>query len=264
MSELSLAARPRAAGFWPRIGAVWFRHMRVYTRNLFSNALPPFIEPIIFLAGIGLGLGAAVGPMEGIPYVRFLALGLLVTAAMFTASFEMSYGTYIRLTFEKVYDSMLGAPLTALDLMLGEILWCATKGAVFTLSVLLMCLLFGALTPGWVIAAPVVGFLAGLLFSVLALFVTTLVSNINNFNFFFSGFLSPMFFFSGVVFPVSNLPAWLLPVAEAMPLTHPVRLVRGLANGFSLIHVWDLAYITAFTALIGWVAIRRFTRTLVE
>ena len=68
------------AGFPSRIGAVWFRHMRVYTRNLFSNALPPFIEPIIFLAGIGLGLGSAVGPMEGIPYIQFLALGLLMTA----------------------------------------------------------------------------------------------------------------------------------------------------------------------------------------
>ncbi len=264
MSELTAAAGVHAAGFWPRVGSVWFRHMRVYTRNLFSNALPPFIEPIIFLAGIGLGLGAAVGPMEGIPYIRYLALGLLMTAAMFTAAFEMSYGTYIRLSFDKVYDGMLGAPLTALDLMLGEILWCGTKGAVFTLSVLATCLAFGALPVGWILAAPVVGFLAGLMFAVLALLVTTMVANISNFNFFFSGLLSPMFFFSGVVFPLSSLPVWLLPVAEALPLTHPVRLVRGLSGGFSLIHAWDLAYIGIFSWLVGWLAIRRITRKLVE
>jgi lipooligosaccharide transport system permease protein len=238
--------------------------MRVYTRNLFSNALPPFIEPIIFLAGIGLGLGAAVGPMEGIPYIRFLALGLLMTAAMFTSAFEMSYGTYIRLVFEKVYDSMLGAPLTAMDIMVGEILWCGTKGAVFTLSVLIICLLSGALQAGWVIAAPVIGFLTGVMFAVLSLLVTTLVSNINNFNFFFSGFLSPMFFFSGVVFPLSNLPSWLRPVAEAVPLTHPVRLVRGLSGGLLPIHLWDLAYIVGFTVLVGWIALLRMRRKLIE
>jgi lipooligosaccharide transport system permease protein len=261
---ISFAASVQVARLRQRIGAVWFRHMRVYVRNLFSNALPPFIEPIIFLAGIGLGLGANIGPMGGLPYIRFLALGLLVTAAMFTASFEMSYGTYIRLTFEKVYDGMLGAPLTALDLMVGEILWCGTKGAVFTLSVLVVCLISGALPFGWVIVSPLVGFLAGLMFAVLALMVTTLVSNINNFNFFFSGLLSPMFFFSGVVFPISNLPSWLIPVAELMPLTHPVRLVRGISGGLELVHIWDIAYILLFTGLIGLWAVRRMIKRLVE
>jgi lipooligosaccharide transport system permease protein len=264
MSEDWAGGPVRVAGFFPRVGAVWFRHMRVYVRNLFSNALPPFIEPIIFLAGIGLGLGAAVGTMEGLPYIRFLAMGLLMTAPMFTASFEMTYGTYIRLTFEKVYDGMLGAPLTALDLMAGEILWCGTKGAVFTLSVLLVCLLFGALPVGWVLASPLIGFLAGIMFAVLALLVTTVVSNINNFNFFFSGLLSPMFFFCGVVFPVSNLPPWLVPVAEVMPLTHPVRLVRGISTGLAPIHLWDLAYIVVFIALVGWVAVKRMIGRLVE
>ncbi|HTP57916.1 MAG TPA: ABC transporter permease, partial [Spirochaetia bacterium] len=234
------------------------------TRNLFSNALPPFIEPIIFLMGIGLGLGANIGPMQGLPYVRFLAFGLLMTAAMFTAAFEMSYGTYIRLMFDKIYDSMMGAPLTALDIMLGEILWCGTKGGVFTASVLVICLAFGALPLGWIVLSPVIGFLTGLMFAVLALLATTVVSNISNFNFFFSGLLSPMFFFSGVVFPLSSLPHFLLPVAEVLPLTHPVRLVRGFATGFGLIHLWDLGYCAIFILLVGWVAIRRITGKLVD
>jgi lipooligosaccharide transport system permease protein len=264
MSELMGTDVALVPPFPARIGAVWFRHMRVYTRNLFSNALPPFIEPLIFLMGIGLGLGANIGPMQGLPYIRFLAFGLLMTAAMFTAAFEMSYGTYIRLMFDKIYDSMMGAPLTALDIMLGEILWCGTKGAVFTASVLIVCLAFGALPVGWIILSPAIGFLTGLIFAVLALLVTTFVSTISNFNFFFSGLLSPMFFFSGVVFPLSSLPPFLLPVAEALPLTHPVRLVRGFATGFDVIHLWDLAYCALFIGLVGWVAIRRIIRKLVD
>jgi lipooligosaccharide transport system permease protein len=264
MSDLTATTRAFVPTFPARVGAVWYRHMRVYARNLFSNALPPFIEPIIFLMGIGLGLGANIGPMQGLPYIQFLAFGLLMTAAMFTAAFEMSYGTYIRLMFDKIYDSMMGAPLTAFDIMLGEILWCGTKGAVFTASVLIICLAFGTLPVGWVAFSPVVGFLTGLMFAVLALLVTTLVSNISNFNFFFSGLLSPMFFFSGVVFPLSKLPRFLLPVAEVLPLTHPVRLVRGFATGFNLIHLWDLAYCALFIVLVGWVAIRRIIRKLVD
>ena len=40
-----------------RLYSVWYRHMRVYTKNLVSNGLPPFLEPLLFLLGIGLGLG---------------------------------------------------------------------------------------------------------------------------------------------------------------------------------------------------------------
>lgn len=247
-----------------RLGSVWYRHMRVYTRNIFSNALPPFIEPLIFLAGIGLGLGMFIKEMDGMPYIQFLATGLLITASMFTAAFEMTFGTYIRLTFDKVYDGMLGAPLTPTDLMLGEILWCGTKGAIFTISVQLVCTLFGALPVDWILLSPILGFASGIMFAVMSLLVTTLVDNINNFNFYFSGFISPMFFFAGVVFPLQNLPAWLLPLAEAMPLTHPVRLVRGLTQGFNLIHLWDIGYMVAFTLIVGWIAIRRTRRMLID
>lgn len=252
--------------FWSRISSVWYRHMRVYVRNLFSNALPPFIEPLIFLAGIGLGLGSQIATVDGLRYIEFLALGLLITASMFTASFEMSFGTYIRLTFEKVYDGMLGAPLKALDLMIGEILWCGTKGAVFTISVLIVCLIFGALSPSWqlILLSPVIGFLAGIMFAVLALFVTTLVANINNFNFFFSGFISPMFFFSGAVFSLSNLPGWVAYIAEVFPLTHPVRLIRGINSGLEWVHLWDLAYIVVFTLIIGWWSIKRINKKLID
>jgi lipooligosaccharide transport system permease protein len=242
--------------------------MRVYTKTLFSNALPPFLEPLIFLVGIGFGLGAFVPTMAGIPYVSFLAAGILVTSSMYTAAFEMSYGTYIRMVFDKVYDGMLGAPVSADDLMIGEILWCGTKGAVFSFSVLLVCLLFGALSPGWILAAPLVGFLTGLMFAVLSLLITTLVDNLDNFNFYFTGLLSPMFFFSGVVFPLESLPRFLLPVAEILPLTHCVRLVRGFSagpgQGLGLVHLWDFAYCTIFILVIGSLAIGRIKKRLVD
>ena len=115
----------------PRIYSVWFRHMRVYTKHLISNGLPPFLEPLIFLAGIGLGLGKYIVSMDGVPYIQFLAVGLVITSSMYTSAFECSYGTFIRLEYEKVYDGMLGAPLTVNNLLIGEILWAGTKGLFF-------------------------------------------------------------------------------------------------------------------------------------
>lgn len=253
-----------------RLYSVWYRHMRVYTRNLFSNGLPPFLEPLIFLAGVGLGLGQFIGTMDGVPYIEFLGVGLLVTAGMWTASFECTYGTFIRLEFEKVYDGMLAAPITARDLIVGELIWAGTKGIFFTFAVLVVFLILAVFGYPVVplpqaLLTPLFGFLVGLMFGTMSMFVTSFVKVINHFNFYFTGLLSPMFFFSGVVFPLSQLPRGLQWFAELVPLTHPTRLVRGLCTGrYDWIMLADLAYILAFIAIMGLLAVRRLQKRMIR
>jgi lipooligosaccharide transport system permease protein len=250
--------------FVSRILSVWYRHFRVYSKSLISNALPPFLEPLIFLAGIGLGMASYLPQMAGMPYLTFLATGLPMTAAMFTAAFECAYGTFIRLEFDKAYEGMLTAPLSVGDIFIGEILWCGTKGMFFSLAVVLVVACFGLVPMPASLGTCLVGFLAGVMFAALSLLITSFVSNINHFNFYFTGFLSPMFFFSGIVFPVENLPKMLRPMAEIFPLTHVVRLARGVAMlSFRPAMVGDLIFIVAFTAVIGWAAIARLRKKLI-
>ena len=248
-----------------RLYSVWFRHVLVYTRNLISNGLPPFLEPLIFLAGVGIGLGKYIVSMDGMPYLEFLASGLMITSAMYTASFECTFGTFIRLEFDKVYDGMLAAPITVNDLLIGEIFWAGTKGLFFSFAVLSMITLFGIIPVSTSIFAPVVGFLTGVMFGSVSLLVTSFVKTINHFNFYFTGVLSPMFFFSGVVFPVSSLPQILQPIAEIMPLTHSVRLVRALcAVHFEAGLLLDLLYCLVFTAVMGYLAIQRLRKRMIQ
>ena len=111
---------------------------------------------------------------------------------------------------------------------------------------------------------PIVGFLTGLMFASLSLFVTSFVKSINHFNFYHTGFLSPMFFFSGVVFPVSSLPAPMRVLSELLPLTHAVRPVRAISTGqYGLVFLGDLAYIAAFVAIFGTLAVWRLRKRLV-
>ncbi|MCU0916583.1 MAG: ABC transporter permease [Planctomycetes bacterium] len=249
-----------------RLYSVWYRHVRVYTKNLLSNGLPPFLEPLLFLAGVGLGLSKYITQsMEGLSYIEFLGTGLLVTAAMFTAAYECTFGTFIRLEFEKVYDGMLAAPITVNDLIIGEIIWAGTKGVFFTFAVLCVLTAFRIVRLPEGLLTPLVGFITGVMFATLSLWVTSFVKTIQHFNFYLTGVLSPMFFFSGVVFPVSNLPSSVRFAAEIMPLTHCVRLARAVCIGqYPPGLLLSLAYAVVFTVLTGWLAIRRLRRRLIR
>jgi lipooligosaccharide transport system permease protein len=251
--------------FATRVGSVWFRHMRVYVKDLVSNGLPPFLEPLIFLAGMGLGIAQYVPNLTTMTYLQFLATGLLMTSAMFTASFECTYGTFVRLEFDKAYDGMLAAPLSVRDVLLGEALWSGTKGAFFSLAVLIIISAFGIVNFLTALLIPIVGFLAGFLFASIGLFVTSFVKNMNHFNFYFTGLLSPMFFFCGTVFPITNLPYSLQIVSEFLPLTHAVRLGRATAMWqFDLSLLLDLLYVLAVSVAIFEFAVVRLRKRMIH
>jgi lipooligosaccharide transport system permease protein len=248
-----------------RLGSVWYRHFRTYTKDIISNGFPPFLEPLIFLAGMSLGLARYVPNLVGMSYLQFLATGLVMTSAMFTAAFECTFGTFIRLEFDKTYDGMLAAPLSVANVVLGEALWAGTKGAFFSFAVLVIVSAFGIVNFFSALLVPLVGFLTGFLFAAIGLLVTSIVNNINNFNFFFTGLLSPMFMFCGTIFPISNLPAPLQVVAEFLPLTHPVRLGRAVAMGtYQPTLFLDLLYVVGVSVLIMWIAIIRLRKRMVK
>lgn len=223
-----------------RLLAVVHRHWLVYRSTFLANALPAFMEPMLFLLAIGIGLGVYVddaGGMRGLPLGAFMGPGALAMTAMFTAAFETSYGTFVRLVYQKSYDGMLATPLTPTDVFLGELLWCGCKGVLFTTIVLGVYLGFGAYR-GWLghveltaVAIPLVGGCCSMLFGGLAYHATAMTKNLSNFSFFITGTLSPMALFSGMMFPVADLPPVLREVAYSLPLFHVTEVNRLLMFG---------------------------------
>ena len=260
-----IALQIKPPSIFNRVSNVWYRHYRVYTKNIFSNGIPVFFEPLILLLAMGLGFQKSLGNMEGVKYINFIASSIIATASMFTASFECTFGTFIRLEFDKTYDGMLSAPINYKYLLLGEILFCGTKGLFFSYCILLVIYAFGLVSMPAAILAPLGGFLSAVMFSVLSLLITSFVTNINHFNFYFSGLITPLFFFSGTLFPVSYLPGKIKILAYILPLSHPVNIVRAFClNRFNYNLIFDLIYIILFIIIIGFFAIKRLKKKLVS
>jgi len=250
--------------FAQRVYSVWYRHVLVYVKNIFSNGIPPFLEPILFLLGVGLGLGGFVGEINNIPYINFLAVGIIAPPAMFTAAYECTFGTFIRLEFDKVYDGMIAASIDIKDLFIGEILFAGTKGLFFSSAVLLVLSVFGLIESPMAIFTVFIGFFTAMMFAVLSLLVTSVVNNINHFNFYFTGFITPGFFLSGIVFPLNTLPKYLELFAQLFPLVHSVNLMRAFCfNSFKISLIGDMFYIIFLILIVGYFAIRRLKNKII-
>jgi lipooligosaccharide transport system permease protein len=246
-----------------RVFSVWHRHYRVYTRSFFANATPAVFEPIFFMLAIGIGLGRYIGvTFLGLDYGAYMAPGILAMTSIYTASFETTYNTYVRMQYQRTYDSMLATPLTVHDVFWGEVLWCATKGFFFSFIVALVLLAFGKLLTVWAVLIPVVGFATGMAFGGLSLLVTSLVSNMNQFQFYFTLFLTPLIFFSGLTFPVNTLPAPLDTIAYCLPMFHVIESFRVVTSGTqhmtaSLWIVLSPAVLLVMAAGFSWIGIWR-------
>jgi lipooligosaccharide transport system permease protein len=236
----------------------------MYRRTWKLNILPNFFEPLLYLVSIGVGVGAYVSEMGGTSYVQFLAPGLVAVAAMNGASFEVTYNAFVRMNFEKTYESMLTTPIQPEDVLLGEILWAVTRASIYGGCFFLVLAAAGlAPLPAALWALPVIP-LTGLLFAALGIAFSLRIPNIDLFSFYFTLFLTPLFLFSDVFFPLEErlAGAWLR-VAEALPLLHPVRLMRAaFAGEAKAILLWDVAYVLALSAALLALAARQVRRRL--
>jgi lipooligosaccharide transport system permease protein len=242
----------------PHALAVWNRNLMQYKRTWKLTLLPNFFEPVLYLVSIGIGVGAYISEMGGTSYVAFLAPGLIAVAAMNGASYEVTYNAFVRLNFEKTYESMLTTSIQPEDLLAGEVLWAVTRSLIYGACFFLVIAAFGlAPMPAALLAIPIIP-LTGLLFAAIGIVFSLQIPSINLFSFYFTLFITPLFLFSDIFFPIAERLSgtWLL-VAEALPLLHPVRLIRAaFAAEASWILLWDAAYIFVASGVLLVVAAR--------
>jgi lipooligosaccharide transport system permease protein len=215
------------------------RNWIVYKKDLVANISPTVADPALILVSLGLGLGPFLTNIEGMSYMKFLAPGLTVATALFTAFFEASHGFYVRMTFENVFKAMLTTPIGVAEVIFGEFIWVGLKGAVMAVGVGIVLALFGLMTNPWLIPAlAIVGFLVAVPCGAMGLISTASVSNINQFQTVYSFIIAPLYFLSGIFFPIEQMAPLLRGVAEFFPLIHGVRLAqslfwdRGIADAF--------------------------------
>jgi lipooligosaccharide transport system permease protein len=216
-------ALPANATNWT---SVWRRNYLVWRKLAAASMIGNLADPMIYLFGLGLGLGLMVGHVDGVSYIAFLAAGTVGSSVMMSATFEAMYSGFSRMHVQRTWEAIMHTPLTLGDIVVGEIVWAASKAMLSGAAIMLVAGMLGyAHFPSMLLALPVIA-LAGLAFASLAMVVTALAPSYDFFMFYQTLVLTPMLLLSGVFFPLAQLPEGIRRAAMVLPLAHAVELIR--------------------------------------
>ena len=211
--------------------AVWRRNFLVWRRLAIPSILGNLADPLIMLFGLGYGLGAMVGNLQGSSYFAFLAAGFVASSTMYAATFESLYSAFSRMHVQRTWEGIVNAPMTLDDVLAGECAWAATKALAAGGCMLVIVTGFGYARGLYAIAALPVVLLVGLAFAALGLAINALANGYDFFSYYMTLVLTPMMMLSGVFFPIEQMPAAIQLAAKVLPLYHGVAVVRPLLSG---------------------------------
>lgn len=210
---------------------VWRRNFLVWRKLAIPSMLGNLADPMLYMLGLGYGLGALVGEVGGLPYITFLAAGTVCYSTMNTATFEALYSAFSRMQVQKTWDAIMNAPVNLDDIVLAETLWAASKSFLSGVSVLIVVWLLGLSHSPLTLWIVPLAFLVGITFASLGLIMNAVSPSYEFFLYYFTLFVTPMVLLCGVFFPVTQLPEALQMVSAVLPLTHAVMLARPLVSG---------------------------------
>lgn len=211
---------------------VWRRNFLVWKKLAGPSLLGNLADPLLYMLGLGYGLGRLLPEVEGVPYLNFLAAGMMAYSVMNSASFETLYSAFSRMHVQKTWDAILNTPLTLRDVMLGELMWATSKSLLSGIAILLVIGALGLYADfALLLALLPVALLTGFCFAGLGLAINAISPNYDFFMYYFTLAITPMVLLGGVFYPPSALPDWLAAFATWLPLTHAVELTRPLVLG---------------------------------
>jgi ABC-2 type transport system permease protein len=230
------------------IYVLWLRQLKRYVRSR-ARIIGSLGQPLLFLIGLGFGLGPVFQRAGMGNYIQFLAPGVIAMTVLFTSVFS---------GIELIWDRQFGflketlvAPVSRLTIMIGRVLGGATVAVAQGLILLVICLVAGFRFPS-LATVPLALFIMALiavLFTALGTAIASLMRDFQGFQLIMNFLVLPMFFLSGALFPLGDAPWLLKAIARVNPLSYGVDGLRGTLGGIAYFQTTtDIAVLVSVTA----------------
>ena len=241
---------------------IFLREMIIFKRRLFriGYLFSTMITPLLYLVAFGLGLGRGIN-IDGVSYLAFVVPGICAMSSMTNSYTWIATSISVGRLHFKTFEEYQVSPVTAWDIMLGEVLGGVVRGLFASSLILVAGAAFGAGFP----VTPVfflVWVLNCLIFACFGVVSGFWAKSHEDTAMFSNFFIMPMAFFCGTFFPVDKLPGCIEGFLYFLPLTHASKALRAsfLGQEVELVSIAIMLVIFVVSLYWGVIMIRRSNR----
>lgn len=254
-ADLVLTAdrRPFAALYSRNIRAVIERGLMATRTSNAAIMISGFVEPVLYLLSMGIGLGALIGTVQGpegtpISYAAYIAPALLTVSAMNGALYDSTINVFFKMNYGKLYQNMLYTSLGPLDVALGEIFLALLRGFLYATGFTIVMAAMGLITTWWALLMVPASVLIAFGFASIGMGITSYIRTFQQLDW-VTFIMLPMFLFSATFYPLDVYPQAIQWLIQVLPLWHGVELLRQLSVGaFGVMTVVHVLYYVVMIA----------------
>ncbi len=233
------------------IYVIWLRQLKRFVRDR-GRVISNFIQPFLFLAVLGFGLGSASFPgmPAGLKYLDILASGIISWSILFPSVF-----TGMSVLWDRQFgflQEVLVAPVSRLSIVIGTTLGGATIALIQGLIVLLISIVLGVslkFSLAFLLSFVFMGLISFVAIGI-GLVIASKMESIEGFQFIVSLLIFPLLFLSSPFAPLQAAPAFLQTIAFFDPITYGVDGLRATLIGYSYFPIYvDLLVLVAVSSV---------------
>ncbi|HEY3570954.1 MAG TPA: ABC transporter permease [Thermoanaerobaculia bacterium] len=236
-------------------------------RHDYTEVITRGVQPVLWLLLFGEVFSRARAiPTGGVPYLDFMAPGILAQSVLFVAIF---YG--IGIIWERdlgLTNKLLVSPTPRAALVLGKAVSAGVRALPQVVVIFVLATLLGVRmrwSPLSLLGLIAAAFTGAALFSTFSLIIACLVKTRERFMGIGQLMTMPLFFASNAIYPISMMPGWLRWISRVNPLTYEVDALRslmvaGTASAFGL--GLDFAVLLAWTVVLVALGAKLYPRVV--
>jgi lipooligosaccharide transport system permease protein len=195
--------------------------LRREQQGWFNEMLNTIAIPLTFFLAFGLGLRSYIAHIQGVPYMVFIAPGLISMTILFEAYRTGAWGLWLDRWFQGTLNEYRIKPITTSDIIIGEILAGFTialiKGGIVTCILLMMTPITIQLSH--LLPYLLYMFLGSILFTCFGTTVGTSFAKPDQIAQSQTIIITPLLYLGGMFFPIQSFPDSILPIVKWLPTT---------------------------------------------
>lgn len=240
---------------WIALSTLAVKEIRRFLRIWSQTLLPPAITMTLYFVIFGTLIGQRIGPMDGYPYIQFVAPGLIMMAVL-TNSYSNVVSSFFGNKFQRCIEELLVSPTPNYIILAGFVTGGVARGLIVGLVVTLVSLFFTHMEVHNLAIVLVTVVLTAVLFSIAGLVNGVFARNFDDVNIVPTFVLTPLTYLGGVFYSINALSDFWQGVSKLNPILYMVNAFRYGFLGISDISVtFALGMILVFIVGLGGLAL---------